>query len=210
MERDDYRELLKKYGNEYLQEHNADDCIYDMDMVSEFITDAWEALRSSFNGYDWCPGADNDRNLREQFNPNKDYFAFNGYGNLVSIDGYYYTDWLDSRIDEVDFVEWCQEQGYIDEDEEDIEGCGLISHLAPRYDSRASFYGKAVIDDHNGSGIQTLYSYDTAVADYDQTTGVLTVYGWYSATAARHIREFAAQLGINLPAGKNIKGEYRA
>ena len=113
-----------------------------------------------------------------------------------------YWEHRDEIIDILDEIE--------DEETDDIEGVGLISHLAPNYDSRKSFYGKAVIDDHNGSGIQTLYSYDTAVADYDQTTGVLTVYGWYSATTARHIREFAAQLGIDLPAGKNIKGEYRA
>ena len=117
-----YKELLKQYGNEYLQEHDGDNCVYMMDEIQEFITDVWEALRSSFNGYDWCPGADNDRELRWQFNPNKEYFAFNGYGNLVSIDENYLTAYLDLHIDQEDFVEWCQEQGYIDQDEEDIEG----------------------------------------------------------------------------------------
>lgn len=112
----DYKELLRDYGNEFLYEHDkADDAIYDMGSISEFITDVWEALRSSFNGYDWCPGADSDHRLREQFNPNKDYFAFNGYGNLVSIDSYYYTDWLDRNIDRDEFIEWCAEQGYIEE-----------------------------------------------------------------------------------------------
>ena len=90
----------------------------------------------------------------------------------------------------------------------DIEGCGLISHLAPKHDSRASFYGKAVLDSH--APITTLYSYDTPVAEYNEETGILTVHGWYSATTARHIREFAYQLGIDLPAGKNIEGQYRA
>lgn len=119
----DYRELLQDYGNEYLQEYYPDDCIYEMDMVTEFITDVWEALRSAFFGYDWAPGADSDHNLREQFNPNKDYFAFNGYGNLVSIDSYYYVDWLDRCITESEFVDWCVERGYLDEeDEEEIEG----------------------------------------------------------------------------------------
>lgn len=207
MESEDYRELLKNYGNEYLQEHNPDDCIYPMDEVSEFITDVWEALRSSFYGYDWAPGADSERSLREQFNPNRDYFAFNGYGNLTSIDGYYYTDWLERCIDEDDFIEWCTEQGYIDED---IDGCGLISTLHPQHDSRKSFYNKAKIDESNDGTMLTLISYDTPVATYDRLTNTLDVFGWYSATTARHIREFASQLGIALPSGKDIKGRYTA
>lgn len=210
MERDDYRELLRQYGNEFLQEHQPDDCIYEMDMISEFITDVWEALRSSFYGYDWAPGADSDHNLREQFNPNRDYFAFNGYGNLVSIDGYYYTDWLDCFIDEDEFIEWCQEQGYIDEDDDSVDGVGLVSALQPVYDSRASFYGKAVIDESNDGTILTLISYETPVATFDRTSGVLDVFDYYSATTARHIREFARQLGIILPKGSNIKGRYNA
>lgn len=210
MERDDYRELLRQYGNEFLQEHQPDDCIYEMDMISEFITDVWEALRSSFYGYDWAPGADSERSLREQFNPNRDYFAFNGYGNLVSIDGYYYTDWLDCFIDEDEFIEWCKEQGYIDEDDDSVDGVGLVSALQPVYDSRASFYGKAVIDESNDGTILTLISYETPVATFDRTSGVLDVFDYYSATTARHIREFARQLGIILPQGSNIKGRYNA
>lgn len=203
----DYRELLRDYGNEYLQEHQPDDCIYEMDMITEFITDVWEALRSAFFGYDWAPGADSDHNLREQFNPNKDYFAFNGYGNLVSIDGYYYVDWLDRCITESEFVEWCQEQGYIDEDDDSVDGVGLVSALQARFDSRASFYGKAQIDDHDNT--ITLYSYNTKVAEYDKRKHVLHVYGYYSATTARHIREFAKQLGIELPSGTDIAGDWK-
>ena len=93
-----------------------------------------------------------------------------------------------------------------DDDEEEIEGVGLVSQLQSRFDSRASFYGKAVIDDHDP--IVTLYSYDTKVAEYNKETGALTVFGWYSTTTARHIREFARQLGIVLPSGKDIEGTY--
>lgn len=202
-----YEELLKQYGNEYLQEHNGDNCVYMMDEIQEFITDVWEALRSSFNGYDWCPGADNDRELRWQFNPNKEYFAFNGYGNLVSIDENYLTAYLDLHIDQEDFVEWCQEQGYIDEDEE-IEGCGLIVHEPVPHDSHKSFYGKALVIDYE-DGTMALKSYNTIVATYNKRTKTLTVNGWYSATTARHIRAFAAELGISLPAGTNIAGKYK-
>ena len=114
-----------------------------------------------------------------------------------------YWDWRDDIqgiLDEID-----------DEDEdEDIEGTGLITHLAPVYDSRKSFGGKAIVNESNDGTVLSLVSYDTVVATYDRLSGTLDVFDWYSATTARHIREFAAQLGINLPAGKNIKGRYTA
>lgn len=100
-----------------------------------------------------------------------------------------------------------------DEDEEDIEGCkgvGLVSHLKPIYDSRSSFGGKAIIDESNDGTMLTLISYETPVATFDRTSGVLDVFDYYSATTARHIREFARQLGIILPKGTNIKGRYNA
>ena len=116
-------------------------------------------------------------------------------------------------IDESEFVQWCVEQGYIDEDEdedeEEIEGVGLVSQLQPKYDSRASFYGKAIIDESNDGTILTLISYNTPVATFDRITGILDVFGYYSSTTARHIREFAQQLGIELPKGKDIKGRYQ-
>lgn len=96
------------------------------------------------------------------------------------------------------------------EKEEDIEGVGLISHLAPIYDSRKSFGGKAIVSESPDGSVLSLISYDTTVATFDRLDGVLDVFGWYSATTARHIREFAAQLGIDLPAGKDIKGRYHA
>ena len=96
-----------------------------------------------------------------------------------------------------------------DDDDEDIEGCkgvGLLSDLSARFDSRASFNGKAKLDD-NGKTIK-LYNYNTEVASYSRTTGLLTVYGYFSATTARHIREFARQLGVVLPKGTDIAGQY--
>lgn len=205
----DLDELIRDHGYEYLSEYYPDDCAYPMDEITEFVTDVWEALRGAFNGYDWCPGADNNQELRWQFNPNKEYFAFNGYGNLVSIDEHYYVDWMKRSIDEGEFIEWCAEQGYIDEDEdEDIEGCGLIVHEPIPHDSHKSFYGKALVIDYE-DGTMALKSYNTIVATYNKRTKTLTVNGWYSATTARHIRAFAAELGISLPAGTNIAGKYK-
>jgi hypothetical protein len=39
---------------------------------------------------------DNDGHHPEPFNPNRDYFRYNGYGNLVSTDCKDYTDRLDN------------------------------------------------------------------------------------------------------------------
>lgn len=90
-----------------------------------------------------------------------------------------------------------------DEDAEEIEGTGLISHLIPTHGQK-SFGGKAVIDDQ-GDWI-VLYSYDTPVAQYDKAARLLYIMpnkdyapnGKYSATTTRHIRAFAEQLGINV------------
>ena len=97
-----------------------------------------------------------------------------------------------------------------EDDDEEVDGVGLVSDLSARYDSRSSFYGKALIDESNDGTILTLISYDTPVATFDRTTGILDVFGYYSKTTARHIREFAKQLGIELPNGKDIKGRYQS
>lgn len=201
----DYEDLLRQYGNYYLQEHDPDDCLYSMDEMDELLNDsAYNAIQRAFYGYDYNPHREGDGGEREPFNPNRDWFGFNGYANLVSVDDFDYVAWLDSHIDDDEFIEWCMEQGYIEEEE--IEGVGLVSALQARYDSRASFYGKAQIDDHDDT--ITLYSYNTKVAEYDKRTGVLHVYGYFSATTARHIREFARQLGITLPKGSDIAGDW--
>ena len=97
----DFDELVREYGAEYVQEYYPDDMLYPMDEISEFITDVWEALRSSFFGYDYNPYRDENR---DQFNPNRDYFAFNAYGNLVSIDAHDYVAWLSRMISEDEFA----------------------------------------------------------------------------------------------------------
>ena len=119
----DYEDLLRNYGNEYLQEMNPDDCLYSMDEMDELLNDsAYNAIQRAFYGYDYNPHREGNGGERESFNPNRDWFGFNGYANLVSVDDFDYVSWMDDRIDEDGFIEWCIEQGYIDEDEEDIEG----------------------------------------------------------------------------------------
>lgn len=59
--------------------------------------DPSEIVRRAFFGFDE-PHAKSD--IKASFNPNRDYFYFSGYGNLVSTDESDYSDYLDE-----DFVQ---------------------------------------------------------------------------------------------------------
>lgn len=73
--------------------------------------------------------------------------------------------------------------------------------LDARFDSRASFYGKAFVKlfNHNGKECYKLYSYGTLVMIIEKNvdTGKDNVYrlddGLYSYTTTRHCREFVRQ-----------------
>ena len=70
-----------------------------------------------------------------------------------------------------------------------------IFELQARYDSRKSFYGKAIVKElrtPDGQVIYTLYSYGTKVAEVD-SEGVYHSYGKWSQTTSRHQREFERQ-----------------
>ena len=75
----------------------GDDRWYYMEELDDLYTGAGqgalEVLRRAFFGYDLDYSTE-DR--REAFNPNRDYFKFNGYGNLVSSDYRDYSDLLDN------------------------------------------------------------------------------------------------------------------
>lgn len=70
----------------------GDDRYYDMEMLDEFYAgaDPTEILQRAFYGYDMNYFNENDE--RSAFNPNRDYFRYNGYGNLVSCDYKDYSD----------------------------------------------------------------------------------------------------------------------
>lgn len=77
--------------------------------------------------------------------------------------------------------------------------------IEPKYDSRKSFYGKArVITESNGD--KTLISYQTEVARIKN--GKPEVYGTYSATTLRHIKEFLKQNGYKAENSKQIMTDY--
>ena len=66
--------------------------------------------------------------------------------------------------------------------------------LEARYDSRASFYGKARVEVAE-NGDMTLYSYNTPVAIcHDGKVERLSMAD-YSQTTRRHVREFERQFG---------------
>lgn len=61
----------------------------------------------------------------EAFNPNRDYFYFNGYGNLISSD---YKDYSD-KLDEYAIEEMSENRNYIDSIENDDTLAELFDEL---------------------------------------------------------------------------------
>ena len=85
---DDIEELNNWNGYLY------DDRVFSMDDLNDVLQDInpSDILFSSFYGYDEPVNKDDQR---QPFNPNRNYFYFNGYGNLVSTDKIDYSDYLD-------------------------------------------------------------------------------------------------------------------
>jgi hypothetical protein len=88
--------------------------------------------------------------------------------------------------------------------------------LMPKWDARKSFYGKARV--RNNDGDLELISYSTRVAViYNTKTDSngewlnepsASVYGSYSATTLRHIKEFLLQNGFKAENKKQILADY--
>ena len=80
----------------------------------------------------------------------------------------------------------------------------MQTELKAIYDSRQSFYGKAIVTSNNG--VVSLLSYGTLVATiYD---GHVKVYGTHSATTLRHIKEFLRQNGYRADTKSQIERDY--
>ena len=111
----DFDEMIEDYGFEYLSEHNPDAEPYSMDEFNELTSyqdDPLEAITRAFYGGRY--GFKND-----SFNPNDEYFAYDGYANLISIKDYDINDYLKDHIDESYFYEWCVDEGYFESDEDE-------------------------------------------------------------------------------------------
>lgn len=76
--------------------------------------------------------------------------------------------------------------------------------LMPRYDSRKSFYGKALVIEKGTA--KTLRSYSTNVATIEN--GKAKVYDIYSQTTLRHIKEFLKQNGFKAETLNQIWRDY--
>lgn len=77
-----------------------DDRYYSMDELAELYcgVDPIELLNRAYFGYDaetWHTDSHGEK-VYGSFNPNREYFTYNGYGNLVSADYKDYSAFLDS------------------------------------------------------------------------------------------------------------------
>ena len=74
--------------------------------------------------------------------------------------------------------------------------------LSCQYDTRQSFYGKAIVNVYETKNVEQkqLQSYDTLVANYvyykNKNKRVYEYFGKYSQTTTRHQKEFFRQLGL--------------
>lgn len=83
--------------------------------------------------------------------------------------------------------------------------------LRPIYDSHKDFYGKATVQEYeygNNHFIKVLTSYQTQVAAIRDNKP--EVYGTYSATTLRHIKEFLLQNGFKAESKAQIIKDYES
>jgi hypothetical protein len=106
-----------------------DDRYYDMEMLNEFYhgSDPIELLQRAYYGRDddtWTTDASGNKTYGE-FNPNRDYFYYNGYGNLVSSD---YKDYS-AHLDEYAINAMSEHRYYIDTINDNDELNALFDEL---------------------------------------------------------------------------------
>lgn len=77
----------------------------------------------------------------------------------------------------------------------------MVYQLSCRYDSRNSFYGKAIVEETTSKNKEEykLFSYGTLVAKCIKTnkSKKYYYYGKYSQTTTRHQKEFFKQFGLS-------------
>ncbi len=79
-----------------------------------------------------------------------------------------------------------------------------MENLQPIYCRQKSFYGKAKIQKDNNS--IKLISYATTVAEIKN--GQVKIFGWYSVTTTKHIKEFLAQNGFTVGTKAQLEKLY--
>lgn len=76
--------------------------------------------------------------------------------------------------------------------------------LEPIYSNVKSFYGKARVLKENG--VIKLQSYSTIVAEIRDNQA--KIFGFYSATTTRHIKEFLQQMGFEVGTKAQLEKLY--
>lgn len=111
----------------------GDDRYFEMCMIDEFYgeTAPLEFLARVFYGYDEDTSTEDNRT---EFNPNREYFRYNGYGNLVSSD---YKDYSD-RLDHWTIEAMSDNRAYIDTIDDDAELAELFDALEEDEDDEES------------------------------------------------------------------------
>ena len=82
----------------------------------------------------------------------------------------------------------------------------MKTYLMPKYDTRKSFYNKAVVEHTNNKA--TLYSYNTKVAEIENGKVKLFNAWDYSSTTLRHTKEFLKQNGFAADTKAQMQKEY--
>lgn len=116
----DLDELVEDYGLEYMREISDEEELLAMEMLDDMMDSLTptDIIMRALYGYDYYFKSSD---VRESFNPNREYFYFNGYGNLVSVAARYKVAFIKEHLNEDDFIDWCKDQGYVDEDDYEDE-----------------------------------------------------------------------------------------
>lgn len=103
---------------EYCEKFNRTDHeVYDMEMIDEFFNKPSDILTSWFYGYRYNPF---NHEAREENNPNDEYFYFNGYGNICTIQRYYLCEYLKDLVEDMDWAkEYLIENDLYEEEDEE-------------------------------------------------------------------------------------------
>ena len=104
--------------NEYLYDVNySDNALFPMDEIDEILSGNTpeEIIRLAFYGGRYGFPQDN-------FNPNDEYFSFNGYGNLVSIPDYLIQEYCEPYLDDMIAAGALEHLPDDEEEEEEEEG----------------------------------------------------------------------------------------
>ena len=107
----------------------SDDRYYEMELLNEFYhgSDPIELLNRAYFGHDddtWTTNSSGDK-IYGAFNPNRDYFYYNGYGNLVSSNYKDYSALLDIYVIE----DMSENRSHIDSIDDDDELSALFDEL---------------------------------------------------------------------------------